>query len=179
MDSFEEIYSNGDVVLVVGPQAARLRVHSQCLSSASKVFRAMFGPTWSEGKDLSGDSPKEIPLPEDDPSALYAICCVVHHRNDLLPQEFSPEDVLKIAIEADKYDLFTALKYARTQWLQQRESNDVIEIASLMTAALLFDDMDMFVAHGLALILHYNGSYVRILENSTICQILPDNTICK
>ena len=37
---------------------------------------------------------------------------VIHHRNDDVPQSLSPNEVLQIAIEADKYDLTAALKYA-------------------------------------------------------------------
>jgi hypothetical protein len=49
LDPVPDISPDGDVVLVVGPRNVRLRIQSQCLRCASKVFGAMFGPTWSEG----------------------------------------------------------------------------------------------------------------------------------
>jgi hypothetical protein len=52
-DPVADISPDGDVVLVVGPRNVRLRIHSQCLRCASKVFGAMFGPHWSEGQGLS------------------------------------------------------------------------------------------------------------------------------
>src|SRR5262249_24550771 len=85
-DLITDISPDGDVVLVVGPQNVRLRIHSQCLQCASNVFGAMFGPHWSEGQGLSKESPREVPLVEDDADALRIICCVIHHRNDDVPQ---------------------------------------------------------------------------------------------
>lgn len=179
LDFVKDIALNGDLILVIGKQKVALRTHSQCLICASKVFSAMLGPNWSEGENLSKESPKEIPLIEDDADALYTICCVIHHRNDILPETFSPQDVLQIAIEADKYDFRIALHYARAKWLQNQSTIDPIELAYLMAAALLFDDMKMFREHSLALILHHYGSYMRLLEDPILCQILPANTACE
>ncbi len=179
LDPFKDISLNGDLILVIGERKARLRVHSPILSCASKVFSVMFGPNWSEGKDLSKEFPKEVTLVEDDANALYTILCVVHHRNDMVPQTLSPREVLQIAIEADKYDLRTALIYARARWLQHRDTADLLEMAYLMAAALLFDDIETFVEHGLALILRYTGSYLELLKDSVLCQILPDSTACE
>jgi hypothetical protein len=121
-DPLADISPNGDVILVVGPRNVRLRIHSLCLRCASKVFGVMFGPRWGEG--ISEGYPKEVPLVEDDADALRTICCVFHHRNDAVPQAFTPREVLQIAIEANKYDLGVALKYASAQWLQPERSTD-------------------------------------------------------
>lgn len=118
----------------------------------------MFGSHWSEGQGLSKENPKEIPLMEDDADALRTICCVIHHRNDTVPQAFTPREVLQIAIEADKYNLGVALKYASAQWLRPRGSTDKVDMGYFMAAAFLFSDMEMFIAHTLELILHYKGS---------------------
>ena len=113
LDPVPDISPDGDVVLVVGPRNVRLRIQSQVLRCASKVFGAMFGPTWSEGQGLSKESPREVRLVEDDADALQIICRVIHHRNNDVPQSLTPKEVLQITIEADKYDLNIALKYAR------------------------------------------------------------------
>ncbi|KAL7908149.1 hypothetical protein GGI35DRAFT_453480 [Trichoderma velutinum] len=177
VDFVKDIALNGDIMLVVGAQKVELRVHSQCLICASKVFSTMLGPNWSEGKNLSKETPKEIPLIEDDAKALYTICCVIHHRNDIIPETFSPREVLQIAVEADKHDLRVALHFAKAQWLQSKNTTDVMELAYLMAAAFLFDDMNMFIEYSLALILQHQGSYIGLLADSTLCQILPANTI--
>lgn len=119
-DRVADISSDGDVVLIVGAENLRLRVQSQCLRSASEVFSKMFGPDWSEGQSLSKEAPTETPLPEDDTDAMQTICYIIHHRNDLVPSHLSAEEVLRIAIEVDKYDLKVAFKYANVGWLKPR-----------------------------------------------------------
>jgi len=175
-DLIADISPDGDVVLVVGPRSIRLRIHSQCLKCASKVFGAMFGPHWSEGQGLSKESPREVPLVEDDADDLRTICCVIHHRNDDVPQSLTPREVLQIAIEANKYDLNVALKYAFAQWLKPRENADRVDMGYLLAAAFLFGDMDTFVEHSLVLILHYKGSYLEFLDDEITSQILPWKT---
>jgi hypothetical protein len=39
-----KIAADGDVILVIGPEKVKLRVHSLFLKEASKPFSAMFGP---------------------------------------------------------------------------------------------------------------------------------------
>ena len=46
-----DIVENGAIVLVVGPNNVKLRVHSLILKTASRMFSAMFEPTWNEGKN--------------------------------------------------------------------------------------------------------------------------------
>lgn len=47
--SIEEIASNIDIILVVGPEKRMLQVNSCVLKNASKVFYAMFGPHFNKG----------------------------------------------------------------------------------------------------------------------------------
>lgn len=83
-NSYDKITTEGATILVIGPDEARLCVHSCLLQSASKVFKAMLGPLYREGQrsGLTG-SKKEIPLPEDDADAMTITCAVIHHRNDM------------------------------------------------------------------------------------------------
>jgi hypothetical protein len=138
----------------------------------------MFRPTWSEGQGLSKESPREVRLVEDDADALQIICCVIHHRNNDVPQSLTPKEVLQIAIEADKYDLNVALKYAREQWLKPRERPERVDMGYLLAAAFLFGDIDMFVAHALELILHYTGSYLEFLDDEITSPTVPWKTFC-
>ena len=133
----------------------------------------MFGPTWSEGQGLSRESPREVRLVEDNADALRIICCIIHHLNNDVLQSPTPIEVLQIAIEADKYDLNVALKYARAQWLKPKGRLEREDIRYLLAAAFLFGNMDMFVAHALALILYYTGSYLEFLNDEITGQIVP------
>ncbi|MCJ1439292.1 hypothetical protein MMC27_008684 [Xylographa pallens] len=177
-DRVADIAPDGDVVLIVGVENIRLRVYSQCLRSASNTFGAMFGPDWNEGQRLSKESPTEVPLLEDDAEAMRTICCVVHHRNDLVPQHLTAKEVLQISIEVDKYDLKVALKYASVEWLKPRVNAERVEMGNLLAAAFLFDNTDVFMAHTIALILHYHGSYLAFLDDEFTSQIIPSSTFC-
>jgi len=178
LDRAADISPDGDITLIVGVENLRLKVYSQCLRSASKIFGAMFGPDWSEGQRLSKNSPTEVPLLEDDADAMWTICCIVHHRNDLVPQHLTAKEVLQIAIEVDKYDLKIALKYASVGWLKPRVNAERMEMGHLLAAAFLFDNTDVFMAHTLVLILHYTGSYLDFLDDEFTSQIIPSRTFC-
>ena len=65
----ESTAASGDVLLVIGSEGKWIQVHSLILRTASTVFNAMLGPHYTEGRDLSSESPKEILLPEDDPES--------------------------------------------------------------------------------------------------------------
>ncbi|CZR60106.1 uncharacterized protein PAC_10001 [Phialocephala subalpina] len=171
-DPVLDISPDGDVVLVVGPRNERLRVQSQCLQCASKVFDAMFKPYWSEGQGLSKESPREVPLVEDDAHAMQTICCVIHHRNNDVPVSLTSKEVLQIAIAVDKYDLKVALKYASVQWLKPRPDEERVDKGYLLAAAFLYDDMDTFAAHTLSLILYHKGSYLEFLDDEITNQIV-------
>lgn len=69
-----EIVADGDVILVVGPEKLKLRIHSLFLKAASRPFSVMFGPGWKEGNIFFGrDGPVELLLQSGCLIALYAI----------------------------------------------------------------------------------------------------------
>jgi hypothetical protein len=107
-----EVASGGDVVLVVGEDKVKLRVHSLFLNTALKPFYALFGPDFSEGQNITRDCPKEIILPEDNADTLKIICSVIHLWNSAVPGFPTPGEAFPVAITADKYDCIDAFKYA-------------------------------------------------------------------
>lgn len=143
---FEEydIAPTGDIILVVGEEETRLRVHSLCMRTASTVFDAMFGPHFWEGQPSDGGSPKEIPVPDDDANAMIFICNVIHHRNDVLPDVLQPAELADIALAADKYDCLLTLKYAMSERLDWEEPVTSSCLGSLLTAAYVFDNSNAF-----------------------------------
>ncbi|KFZ20359.1 hypothetical protein V502_03214 [Pseudogymnoascus sp. VKM F-4520 (FW-2644)] len=165
-NSYNKITTDGDTILVIGPDEARLCVQSCLLQAASKVFKAMFGPHYKEGQrsGLNG-SKKEIPLPEDDVGAMTIICAVIHHRNDIIPGEMSSSEVLKISVVADKYDCKVALKHAIHQWLDHRNVVSLKDLTELMTAAYLLDEAQAFSAITYTIIMEHTGSYLSFAQD--------------
>jgi hypothetical protein len=158
-DDVDEITADGDVILVVGPEEVKLRVHSLFLRAASKPFSAMFGPYWKEGHNmLDRDEPVELLLPEDNASALKLVCAIIHHQNNIVPQNLAAGDVLGIAIVADKYDCVDALKFASGNWLQLGE-NEAGDLMILTAAAYLFQNARAFKEITRALILYHDDPY--------------------
>jgi hypothetical protein len=173
-------YLDGDVILIIGVEKLRLRVDSQSLRSASKVFTAMFGPDWREGKRMSAEELTEIELPENDTNAMLRVCYILHEREDLVPEYLPTEEVLQIAIVADKYDLSDALKYASLDWLLPRtlwSLTSMSETGQLMAAAFLFDDTAMFMLHSKSLILNRTESYLGLGNDEIVSEVLPPETL--
>lgn len=157
-----EIASDGDVVLVVGPNETRIRVSSRSMIGASKPFSAMFSPDWKEGRNLlSQDEPVDVHLPEDDPQALKLICALIHHRNEAVPRKLSPVEVFRVAVAADKYDCVSVLKFASETWLRLREMN-AQDMAFLTTAAYILRNTEAFKELTKALVLSYEGPYLAL-----------------
>ena len=177
-NSVTDIATDGDVILVVGPERRKLRVHSLILKNVSTVFNAMFGPHFKEGQGLGGAYPKEIPLPEDSADALELICCVIHSRNDAVPHSLSPSEVLRVAIAADKYDCAVGLKFAGESWLIHNDVKNTVELGRLMTAAYIFDSAHAFWKITLKLIFRHEGSYLQLIDEDTR-HVIPLTIFCK
>ena len=157
-----EVYAiapTGDVLLVVGEEETRLRVHSVCMMSASKVFDAMLGPHFSEGQPSKEAFPKGIPMPDDDARAMTTLCNVIHHRNDILPDIFEPAALADLALVADKYDCVLALKYAMNLWLDFKEPVTFLSLGKLLIAAYVFDNPNAFRRVTQRLITGFTNSY--------------------
>ncbi|KAH7344380.1 hypothetical protein BKA66DRAFT_434194, partial [Pyrenochaeta sp. MPI-SDFR-AT-0127] len=159
-----EIATNGDVILVVGPQGKKIRVCSFILQNASTYFRAMFGPHFAEGKDLKSNDPKEMLMPGDNANALEIICNIMHLQNDAVPQSLSPSDIFDIAIAADKFDSVIALKHVSTLWLKPKGVESISELGYLMAAAYILDNAQAFSEITLSMVFCHTGSYLPLAD---------------
>lgn len=158
--------SHSDLFLLVGPDKLPIGVDARTLRRVSNVFEAMFKPPWLESTKLAENriSPPELVLPEDDFRAMNVICCIIHHRNDLVPSDISASDILQVAIVADKYDMLTALKYATAEWLKKRpkpktaEAEAILFMGHLLAAAFLFHEPEHFLRLSLEMLFNFSGS---------------------
>ena len=179
-NAITEIAANGDVILVVGPTRRRLRVRSSSLRDVSDHFRAMFGPDFSEGQDLSADRPKEVSWPDDDADAVEVICNVIHHRNNAVPETLDHAKVFKIAVTSDKCLCVVAMKHASTRLLEPTETMDISGLGQLMASAYLLDNPRAFSEITLAMILRHGGSYLELAEpDHGLVDFIPMRIFCK
>lgn len=174
-----DIATDGDVVLVVGPGKIRFRVYSLILKVASKPFFSMLGPDWNEGRNLHNyGGPVEILLPEDDAAALEIILHILHHQNNKIPQNLTAEEILCLAITADKYELLECLKLAFGDWLLLAEEEKARDMLDLATAAYLCQNAHAFREITRALVLGHSGSYLPLVSAAMI-STMPWRVFCK
>ncbi|EMD87308.1 hypothetical protein COCC4DRAFT_59179 [Bipolaris maydis ATCC 48331] len=102
----------GDVILVVGGKRFRIHVDSLFLKRHSTVFAALLGPNFREGQDLNTSSPREIPLPDDDPYAMTTICATMYHDFSNIPRSLTTDLVPSIMRHGDKYNCHDVLTLA-------------------------------------------------------------------
>ncbi|OIW22504.1 btb/poz-like protein [Coniochaeta ligniaria NRRL 30616] len=177
--AIENIVPDGDVIMVLGPEKREMRVSSQSLRYASKVFDIMLGPNWGEGQGLSKINPPKVTLEEDEAESMRTIFYVLHHRNDQVSKEMTAAFVLDLAIASDKYDLGVALWYANTKWLDAAPVHNIVQAGYMLTAAFLFGNADKFEHRSLRMVLYYVESYLELLKDDKISQFLPFKAICK
>ncbi|KAF2089221.1 hypothetical protein K490DRAFT_36740, partial [Saccharata proteae CBS 121410] len=168
-----EMYPEGDVVLIIGSKKQQIRVDSACMKSASPVFRAMFGPHFSEGQGLSNASPKNIALPDDGYQAMRLLCAIIHHRHEIPPEDQSPRQIFDVVILSDKYDCHALLFYPSFQWLVPKPSHSVEDLLFLIGASYSLKQAAAFARITRALI-YDNSSRYKFLYFS-LSNIMPFN----
>jgi len=120
-----EFDHEGDVLLILlsASGIARFRVNSNILCIASPVFRAMLGANskFKERAALSARTPTseplELSLPDDDPKALVVILRVIHLQYDWVPPSLDENQLYKIAVICDKYDMRQSLEVWLAKWI--------------------------------------------------------------
>lgn len=139
---------DGDVVLVL--DSTELQVSSKVLSVASSVFKAMFGPHFQEGQDLSATSPKRISLPEDNTAAMSILCNIFHHQSHNVNKGPNPSTLAEIGTLCDKYNCSEALQSWIRTWLgyYQRDMSstelEMVGVTNLLYPFYVFNHPESF-----------------------------------
>ncbi|KAF4411352.1 hypothetical protein K4K60_005188 [Colletotrichum sp. SAR11_57] len=172
-----DVAADGDIIVIVGPDKRKFRVHSIMLKSASKVFNAMLGPNFAEGRQLRNDSlhgeNTEIKLPEDNAYGMSTIFHLLHHRVDKLPNPMPAALLFQLGIAADKYDLVSTLKYTITGAIH-RAINDgrglkdmrMLDVWYLAITAACFDDATNFATLTHVLVWYCDVHFVHLAEEA-------------
>lgn len=171
----------GDVLLVADDCShppLRIQVSSFLLSTASKVFRALFRGTFAEGRavlDAAGSS-IEI-LVRDDPSDLLLLCQLLHFQGDLT--NVRHERFLGLALIIDKYDCATALQHTITSKFAMLELSGVYqeEHVYYLTAAWVLDQPKFFRDLSKEIVMRYEHSPTGLTDSRL--DVLPDKVLSK
>ena len=164
-DRIVDIDPRGDVIFIVGSSKRRLRV-SSFIRRVSPVLEAMLSPNFSEGKQLLETGSVKIPLPEDAEDAMEIVFCVIHGRNDLVPDTLSPDLFLRVAIACDKYDCIVPLSFATRVWWNCNRYGDPKTLWTWAMAACLLRNAETFKEATSWLVLNYAGSYMDLVSKS-------------
>ncbi|KAF4501423.1 hypothetical protein FAGAP_2362 [Fusarium agapanthi] len=131
----ETVVGDGDIILVVGNENRRIQVSSEFLIQASPVFDAMLNLKFLEGNKLHEGNkfPVEIKLPEDDGMATTQALRTLYWSDPSMLL-LDPDEIQKVAIFVDKYDISPRFSMAATRWMNCEPSN-LDQAWKLITAA--------------------------------------------
>ncbi|KAL1640812.1 hypothetical protein SLS58_006635 [Diplodia intermedia] len=143
-----------------------LRVCSKVMKLSSPVFRAMLGPHFREGQNLSQattEEPTIIPLPDDDFASMKIICEALHYKETVLPANW-----ITFAGLVDKYDMKDTMRFTSEAWLAdelcKKGPSDKLwyqeHPEELVLAAHLLDTPRAFRTASLALMRRHNTHYL-------------------
>ncbi|GIZ45838.1 hypothetical protein CKM354_000898800 [Cercospora kikuchii] len=154
LDEIEVVAPDGDVILVTDKLCGtdlghKFRVSSHVLSTASPVFKAMFGPHFREGHQLRNSTePLEILLPEDDTRGVRLMCQMLHswQRGYDVHDEDAIIRLRLTAVLLRKYQALGSLNWQMSgflhHWLHKHREQDSIDmvIEAVAVAYLISDE---------------------------------------
>ncbi|KAK4619655.1 hypothetical protein CLAFUW4_11119 [Fulvia fulva] len=148
----ESVCDFGDIILVADNgfhPVSKIRVSSCILANTPTFFKALFSKKYAEGQLTGEPGPREVTIKEK-PSALVALCCLLHCRDpagERASGEHDPlQHILELAITADKYDA-TKTIYLQAEALLTRHESDSYcntHTLTLVAAACLLDSVKFF-----------------------------------
>lgn len=157
-----DIDLGGDVYLLIGPEASQvgIKVLSSLLVLISPYFCTLFGPRFREGADVADG--KEIRLEDDDLEAFTLLCRIIHMKCALSDQPLSLEELLELAIVADKYQCVGALALTfNSIFPTDSTALSFSATCKLVVASYLFDHPRFFRQFTRELVLEYSTSILK------------------
>jgi len=139
-----DIDPEGDVYLC--SDNFKVLVSSKVLSVVSPVFKALLGPHFAEGSQVSSASPGSVSLSEDNPEALVSLCQILHYQFHRVQYDPTLKFINSVAVVADKYDCVRALAQWSTNCLHLKLRNEPsgMGAANLLFSAIFFDSPVIF-----------------------------------
>jgi hypothetical protein len=173
--------NTGDVLLIADDDSRpplRMQVSSVLLSTASKVFRALFNGAFAEGEAVRNAAgiPVEIRV-SDAPCDLLLLCQLLHFQGDL--DKVRHQRFLDLALIIDKYDCAQALRHAIISKFATLELGGLeqAEHVCYLAAAWVLNQPKYFRDLSREIVTHYEQGPVGT-EDSNL-DVLPDKVPSK
>lgn len=105
---------NGNLQLIVGPDAVKMQVDANALRRTSKVFNCMLFGTCRESVQAAEWT---VELPEDNPKALTVIFHAAHGNFGSMPRILQVSELYDVTVMADKYAMLGSLRPWAAAWI--------------------------------------------------------------
>ncbi|KAF5613257.1 uncharacterized protein FSUBG_987 [Fusarium subglutinans] len=163
----ETVIPNGDRILIVSKGQLRIQVSPELLIQASPVFDAMLNLKFLECNKLheGNEFPVEIKLPEDEGMATTQALRTLY-GSDPSMLLLDPDEIQKVAIFVDKYDISPRFSMAATSWMNCEPSN-LDQAWKLMTASYWFNLEDSFQTMSEHVVVKMNHAQIFRLAHQT------------
>jgi hypothetical protein len=167
----------GDVTLHCtkeGQAEVRLRVSSKVLSVASPVFTACMRP-YIRGTPTRGRS-YSVPLPDDDPEAMYILCNVLHFQHQRVPRTPDIPLLQELAILCDKYTCVRCVGLWPREWLSGwlRSTEVPSELEKLLAVGYTLNEPEAFAYLSLQIVRHSPTAIERTVMSDSLFEIIPE-----
>jgi hypothetical protein len=169
----------GDVLLVADDGShppLRIQASSVLLSTASKVFRALFRGSFAESEAIrnAAGNPVEIRV-SDAPAEMLLLCQLLHLQGDL--ETVRHQRFLDLALIIDKYDCAQALRHVIISKFATLDlcGDDQVEHVCYLAAAWILDQPKFFRGLSKEIVTHYENSPLE-LDDSRL-DVLPEKVL--
>lgn len=107
------------------------QISRQIICCSSHAWEPLTSLPTQEGNILATTFTVEVPLPDDDPSAMVLIFKAMHMRISSLPSSLDIASVKQLASAVDKYDCAGPLAPMTHYWIQRRLQAIKCDLAEL------------------------------------------------
>jgi hypothetical protein len=116
------------------------------MTLASPVFKAILHKDALRScVDRSSIGKAELSLPDDDPACLTILLDIIHGRTSKVPRRVSEDDLLKLAILVDKYEMHKVVGIFSDSWV---ESWKLVNGPAPLKGIVIFRHMSIFWVFG-------------------------------
>lgn len=155
---------NGNLQLIVGPDAVKMQVDANALRRASKVFNIMFfGPFIESDKTAEWT----VKLPGDDPEPLRVLFHAAHGNFRSVPQDLELSELYAVTAMADKYAMMDSLRPWAAAWISCLEYPDLFRPEYLKETS--YQDLQaLSILYFLGTPLIFENLLARLVVNSRV-----------